>query len=185
MRVISGIAKGTKLNSIENISTRPTLDRVKEALFNILQSKIANSVVLDLFAGSGAISIEFLSRGAQKAYLGENNNLAVKMIYENLKKTRLDTKAIVMCKDYKKVLNILKTNNIQLDFVYLDPPYKDNIAIDAIKRILDLNLLKEKGEIIVETDDEKRELLELERLNINIRDIRKYGRVSLIFIEKN
>lgn len=68
MRVISGIARGTKLNSIDSKETRPTLDRVKEALFNIIQSKIEDSVVLDLFAGSGAIGIEFLSRGSKKVY---------------------------------------------------------------------------------------------------------------------
>lgn len=184
MRVISGTARGTKLNSIDNISTRPTLDRVKESLFNILQPSIQNSVVLDLFAGSGAIAIEFLSRGAKKAYLGEKNNLATKMIYENLKKTRMDTKAVVINKDYKKVLEMLKQDEIQFDFVYIDPPYEANIAVDSARRILELNLLKEEGNLIIETDDEKRELLGLEKLNIYIKDMRKYGRVSLIFLEK-
>ncbi len=184
MRVISGTARGTKLNSIDNISTRPTLDRVKESLFNIIQTKIQNSVVLDLFAGSGAIAIEFLSRGAKKAYLCEKNNLAIKMIYENLKKTRMNTKAVVLNKDYKKVLEMLKQEEIQFDFVYIDPPYEANIAIDSVKKILELNLLKEKGNLIIETDDEKRELLGLEKLEVDIKDMRKYGRVSLIFLEK-
>ena len=184
MRVISGTARGTKLNSIDNISTRPTLDRVKESLFNIIQTKIQNSVVLDLFAGSGAIAIEFLSRGAKKAYLCEKNNLAIKMIYENLKKARMNTKAVVLNKDYKKVLEMLKQEEIQFDFVYIDPPYEANIAIDSVKKILELNLLKEKGNLIIETDDEKRELLGLEKLEVDIKDMRKYGRVSLIFLEK-
>ena len=178
MRVISGIARGTKLNSIESLSTRPTLDRVKESLFNILQNKIEDTIILDLFSGSGAIAIEFLSRGAKKAYLCENNHAATKMIYTNLDKTRLAQKAIVMSKDYRKALEKLKQENI----IFLDPPYQANYAIDAIKRILLLDLLKEKGTIIIETDDEKRELLELEGLNIQIDDIRKYGRVSLLFI---
>lgn len=184
MRVISGTARGTKLNSIDNISTRPTLDRVKESLFNILQHKIPNSVVLDLFAGSGAIAIEFLSRGAEKAYLCEKNNLAAEMIYKNLKKTRMDTKAVLIKKDYKEVLKVLKQDNIQFDFVYIDPPYEANIAVDSVQRILEQNLLKEKGILIIETDDEKRELLGLEKINVDIKDMRKYGRVSLIFIEK-
>ena len=106
------------------------------------------------------------------------------MIYENLKKTRMDTKAVIINKDYKRVLEILKQEKIQFDFVYIDPPYEANIAVDSVKRILELNLLKEKGNLIIETDDEKRELLELEKLNINIKDMRKYGRVSLIFLEK-
>lgn len=184
MRVISGIARGTKLNSIESLSTRPTLDRVKESLFNIIQNEIEDCTVLDLFSGSGAIAIEFLSRGAKKAYLCENNHSATKMIYSNLDKTRLTDKAIIIGKDYKKALEILKEEKIQFDFVFLDPPYQANFAVDATEKILSLNLLKEKGTIIIETDDEKRELLELEKLDIKIDDIRKYGRVSLIFLKQ-
>ena len=112
MRVISGIARGTKLNSIESLSTRPTLDRVKESLFNILQNKIEDTIILDLFSGSGAIAIEFLSRGARQAYLCENNYVATKMIYANLDKTRLKEKAIVMSKDYRKALENLKQEKI-------------------------------------------------------------------------
>ena len=185
MRVISGTARGTKLNSIQELSTRPTLDRVKESLFNILQPNIQeDSVILDLFSGSGAIAIEFLSRGAEKAYFCEKNQLAVKMIYINLTKTRLIEKAVVIKKDYKKALEMLQQEKVQLDFVYIDPPYEANIAVDAAKRILSLNLLKEKGNLIIETDDEKRELLELKELNVDVYDIRKYGRVSLIFLRK-
>ncbi len=184
MRVISGIARGTKLNSIESSSTRPTLDRVKESLFNIIQNDIDEATILDLFSGSGAIAIEFLSRGARQAYLCENNHNATKMIYSNLDKTRLTDKAVMIGKDYRKALEILKQEEIQFDFIFLDPPYQANFAVDATKRILSLNLLKEKGTIIIETDDEKRELLELEELDIKIDDIRKYGRVSLIFLKE-
>ena len=87
MRVISGKAKGSKLSSIESLSTRPTLDRVKESLFNIIQDKINDSIVLDLFAGSGALGIEAISRGAKKAYFCDNNYDAIKMIKRNLEKT--------------------------------------------------------------------------------------------------
>ena len=184
MRVISGTARGTKLNSIESLSTRPTLDRVKESLFNIIQNNIEDSIVLDLFSGSGAIAIEFLSRGAKKAYLCEKNFSPIKMIYENLEKTRLKDRAIVINKDYKKCLDIMQKEEIKFDFIFLDPPYKADFAVDAIRRILEKNLLKEKGTIIIETDDEKRELLEIEDLDIKIDDIRKYGRVNLIFLKK-
>lgn len=185
MRVISGIARGTKLNSIESLSTRPTLDRVKESLFNIIQNEIEDSTILDLFSGSGAIAIEFLSRGAKKAYLCENNHTAIKMIYQNLDKTRLTDKTTIIEKDYKKALEILKEQKVQFDFVYLDPPYQADFAVDSVKRILTLNLLKEKGTIIIETDEEKRELLELEKLDIKVDDIRKYGRASLIFLKRD
>ena len=185
MRVISGTARGTKLNSIESLSTRPTLDRVKESVFNIIQNKIQDSIILDLFSGSGAIAIEFLSRGAEKAYLCEKNPTAVKMIYNNLEKTKMQDKSVVILKDYKKALELLKQQNLQFDFVYIDPPYQANISVDSVERILSLNLLKEKGNIIIETDDEKRELLELEKINVEVTDIRKYGRVSLIFLAKS
>lgn len=185
MRVISGTARGTKLNSIESLSTRPTLDRVKESVFNIIQNQIQDSIILDLFSGSGAIAIEFLSRGVEKAYLCEHNSNAIKMIYKNLEKTKLTSKSVVIGKDYKKALEILKEQKVKLDLIYIDPPYQADIAVDSVNRILSFDLLKEKGNIIIETDDEKRELLELEKLDVDVKDIRKYGRVTLIFLTKS
>lgn len=117
-------------------------------------------------------------------YFCEKNPEAAKMIYENLNKTRLIDKAVLIRKDYKKCLEIFKEEKLQFDTIYIDPPYQLNIAADAAQRILSLNLLKEKGNIIIETDDEKRELLELEKLDIEVYDIRKYGRVSLIFLNR-
>jgi len=184
MRVISGKARGTKLNSIDDISTRPTLDRVKESLFNIIQNKIENSEVLDLFSGSGAIGIEFLSRGCKKAYFCEKSFIASKMIKQNLQKTNLFNQAVLIEKDYKKCLNELQQKGISFDIIYIDPPYKEDIAVKAVEQILSLNLLKEKGIIIIETDDKERELKELEQISIEVYDLRKYGRVSLIFLNR-
>ena len=184
MRVISGKARGTKLESIDDISTRPTLDRVKESLFNIIQNKIESSTVLDLFAGSGAIGIECISRGANKAYFCEKSNMASKMIYKNLTKTKLEDKAEVIQKDYKKCLQMLKEKNISFDIIYIDPPYRADIAVDAVQRILSLDLLNEEGIIIIETDDEKREESKLQEIKLNMYDLRKYGRVSLIFLNR-
>lgn len=182
MRVISGTARGTKLNSIEELSTRPTLDRVKESLFNIINSRINDSVVLDLFAGSGAIGIEFLSRGCRTAYLCDYSSKAVKMIHQNLEKTRLQENAVVLNKDYKKCLEELAIKQIKFDVIFIDPPYKDDIAVDAAKMILSLKLLKEDGIIIIETDEKDREIENLKKLDIEVYDIRKYGRANLIFL---
>lgn len=183
MRVISGSARGTLLHSIEDIHTRPTLDRVKESLFNIIQSDIEDAVVLDLFAGSGAIAIEFLSRGASKAYVCDNNPKAVEMIKKNLQKTHLEQKATVYNKDYKECLKSLQ--NVQFDIIFLDPPYKMNLAIDAIKQINNTQLLKNCGKLIVETDEPGKYLEEIKNKNINYEmyDLRKYGRASLIFLK--
>ena len=184
MRVISGKARGTKLNSIDSLGTRPTLDRVKESLFNIIQNDIKDSYVLDLFSGSGAMAIEFLSRGAKKAYLCENNHNAIKIIYQNLEKTNLKENAVVIENDYKKVLEKLKKINIKFDYIYIDPPFQKNIATMAIEKLLENELLKEDGIVILETDEKERDLLELENIDIEVYDIRKYGRINLIFLKK-
>jgi len=184
MRVISGKARGTKLNSIDSISTRPTLDRIKESLFNIIQNKIIDSIVLDLFAGSGAIGIECISRDCEKAYFCDKSVMACEMIYKNLEKTRFLDKSVVMQRDYKKCLGELKQKNISFDIIYIDPPYSDKIATKAVQQIMEYNLLKEDGIIIIETDDEARELEELKQIELQVYDLRKYGRVSLIFLNR-
>lgn len=182
MRVISGTARGTKLNSIEDIATRPTLDRVKESLFNIIQSKIEDSIILDLFSGSGAIGIEFLSRGCKKAYLCDKSNKAINMIHQNLERTKLQENAIVLNEDYAECLKKLSNNKITFNIIFIDPPYKDNIAVNAVQMILSLKLLKEDGIIIIETDEKNRELEGLKKLDVEVYDCRKYGRANLIFL---
>lgn len=184
MRVISGKARGTKLGSIESLSTRPTLDRVKESLFNIIQNNLKGAVILDLFAGSGQLGIEALSRGADKAYLCDINRDAVKMIKQNLEKTKLKDKAVVINEDYKKALRILNTNE-KFDIIFIDPPYKEDIAVDSIIDIIHESRLKENGIMIIETDEIERDLREINKIeNIKIIDQRKYGRASLIFIKE-
>jgi len=186
MRVISGKARGSKLSTIESQLTRPTLDRVKESLFNIIQSRISESQVLDLFAGSGALGIEALSRGAKGATFCDNNPEAIKVIKNNLTKTRFIEHAKVINADYSKCLEILKRENETFDIIFIDPPYKMDIAVKSIKIILDNQLLKKDGLIVLETDEAERDLKELEELekndSIHITDQRKYGRANLIFI---
>ncbi len=182
MRVISGTARGTKLNSIESLSTRPTLDRVKESLFNIVSERIDGSIVLDLFAGSGAIGIEFLSRGCKSAYFCDKSKEAIKFVKANLEKTRLEENAIVINQDYTEALRNFKKSNIKFDIIYLDPPYDLNLSKNAIKIILEEKLLNSDGIIIIETDDKDRDINNLEGMNVNVYDTRKYGRAHLIFL---
>ncbi len=183
MRVISGSARGTTLHSIDDINTRPTLDRVKESLFNIIQNQVEDAVVLDLFAGSGAIGIEFLSRGAEKVYFCDKSPKAVDMIKQNLDKTKLKDKATILNNDYIDCIDKIK--NIKFDIIFLDPPYKENFSKQAIKKISESKLLKNEGIIIVETDEPERDIKEIENINIDykIYDLRKYGRASLIFLK--
>lgn len=184
MRVISGKARGTKLNSIDSLSTRPTLDRVKESLFNIIQNKIPDSIVLDLFAGSGALGIECLSRGCRKAYFGENSKVAAEMVKTNLIKTHFTDYSEIYVQDYKKTLKTLKNKNLKFDIIFIDPPYKEDIAVDAVNQIILLDLLAEDGIIILETDEKAREEKELEEIDVEVYDLRKYGRVYLMFLNR-
>lgn len=183
MRVISGTARGTLLYSLDGNSTRPTLDRVKEALFNIIQNNIQDAYVLDLFAGSGALGIEAISRGASKAVFCDSSNKAIEIIKKNIEKTHVNSKSQVIKENYKRTLQILEKKE-KFDLIFIDPPYADDIAVDAIKDIVEKDLLAEDGIIILETDEEKRELKNLDNIDINVYDLRKYGRVKLIFLNR-
>lgn len=184
MRVISGKSRGKKLISLEGLNTRPTLDRVKEALFNIIQFDIENTKILDLFAGSGALGIEALSRGACEATFCDNSQDAIQVIKTNIENTKNVDKSIVINKDYSLALNSLSKQNKTFNIIFLDPPYKTDFGIKAIKAILDLKILAKDGIIILETDDKQKEQ-EIEQINnIQVFDKRKYGKVMLIFIRK-
>lgn len=181
MRIISGTARGTKLYSLEGMNTRPTLDRIKETLFNIININIQDSYMLDLFSGSGAIGLEAASRGAKKVFLCDKSKEAIKVIRKNLDKTKLNEKCVVVNGDYKKCIEEI---NEKFDIVFLDPPYNTNYASESVKMIIDKDLLKDEGQIIIETDEEERILEEINNLKIEVFSIRKYGRVKLIFIRK-
>ena len=183
MRIIGGLARGTKLYTLDGLNTRPTLDRVRESLFNIIQNNIRDSIVLDLFAGSGAIGLESISRGAKKAILCDKNKQAIGIINKNVKKLRVEGKVQILCIDYEK---FLKNTQEKFDFIYIDPPYNTNFISNSIKIINDRNLLAEDGIIIAETDEEERIKDEIDKLkiSINIYDTRKYGRARLIFMRK-
>lgn len=179
MRIIGGKAKGTKLFTLEGENTRPTLDRVRESLFNILQFNIRDSVFLDLFAGSGACGIEAVSRGAKKAILCDNSKQAVEIIKKNIEKTHTKEQIELYQTNYEEVLQTKIKE--KLDIIFIDPPYQTNDAYQAVKIILENKLMNENSIIIIETDQEKR-IKEQLQLEIEIIDERKYGRVQLIFL---
>lgn len=180
MRIISGKAKGTKLETLEGNDTRPTLDRVKEALFSIIQNELWEAKVLDLFSGSGALGLESLSRGAKEAYLCDSSKKAIEIIKQNVKKTHFEEQVKIINKNYKKCLEEVK--NEQFDIIFLDPPYRTNYGIEAVKFIIQNNIITKDGTIIFETDKKEEEYLnELEKY-ASIRGLRKYGRVSLVLL---
>ncbi|MBR0350867.1 MAG: 16S rRNA (guanine(966)-N(2))-methyltransferase RsmD [Clostridia bacterium] len=179
MRVISGKCRGTKLFSLEGNNTRPTLDRVKESLFNIINFEIQDCVFLDLFAGSGAIGIEAASRGAKKVYMCENNKDACDVINKNITKTKLENQITLYNMDFQKC--IMDKLNETFDIIYLDPPYKTDFALIATKLLLEKKLITDKTIIILETDSEQTVENQFEKLSLKEFNKKKYGRASLLF----
>lgn len=185
MRIISGKNRGTKLYTLEGYeTTRPTLDRVKEALFSKINFELIDSVVLDLFSGSGAIGLEAISRGAKKAYLCDNSIKAQKIIEKNIEKTKNNENTVLIKKDYLGALEYFNKNNIKFDIIFLDPPYKTDYNIKTIDLVLKNNLLNDSGKIIIETDNQMEILEGLKNFPIDIEDIKKYGRITLIFARR-
>lgn len=181
MRIISGKARGTKLYTLDGTATRPTLDRVKESLFNIIQNDIEDSTVLDLFSGSGAIGLEFLSRGAKRAVLCDSSKDAIKIIKQNVQKTHFEEKVEVYNMEFTKLVERLQ--NQKFDIIYIDPPYATDFIKISLEKIIEYELVNENAKIIVETDDETRILNQIEKMDVEITDKRKYGRATIIFLK--
>ena len=181
MRIISGTARGTKLYTLEGKTTRPTLDRVKESLFNIIQNEIINSNFLDVFSGSGAIGLEFLSRGAKRAVLCDSSKDAIKIIKQNVQKTHFEEKVEVYNMEFTKLVERLQ--NQKFDIIYIDPPYATDFIKISLEKIIEYELVNENTKIIVETDDETRILNQIEKMDVEITDKRKYGRATIIFLK--
>lgn len=185
MRIISGKHKGMKLYTLEGIGTRPTLDRVKEPLFSILNFDLPDATVLDLFAGSGALGLEALSRGAKEVVLCDYSSKAIHIIEQNVDKMKERDNVKLLQKDYKMALKMLKDEEKKFDIIFLDPPYATNFVEKAAEYIAQYDLLKENGTIVIETDrkeDVKTDINQLELFDIY--DERKYGRANLIFVKR-
>ena len=151
MRVIAGTARSVPLKTLEGKSTRPTTDRIKETLFNILQEEICDSRFLDLFAGSGQIGIEALSRGAACAVFVDNNRHAAACIRDNLKKTKLEQKAEVYAMDALGALKRL-ANEEPFQIIFIDPPYQEHLEKGVLEALADSSLLTGETLIIVEAE---------------------------------
>jgi len=151
MRIITGFARGTKLLTPEGEDTRPTSEKVKEAIFSAIQFEIPGRLVLDLFAGSGQMALEALSRGAEKATIVDNAKRPIELIKENAKKTRLMDKCVIVNSDWKDFLNHAKPG---YNLVFLDPPYKAGILDEALTKLAEKNLLGGDAIVISESDIE-------------------------------
>lgn len=152
MRIIAGMAKGHRIKSIKGNLTRPTLDRVREAVFNILQNKIIDAKVLDLFAGTGAIGIEALSRGARFCVFNDIHKEANEIIKQNINYCNFSKKAHLYQMDAFHLLEVLVANEKEpFDFVYLDPPYQENYYEKLLTYLGEWNLLLNGSIVVVES----------------------------------
>src|SRR5262245_25544447 len=158
LRVIAGSAKGRRLATMPTLALRPTADRVREALFNILGAQIEGAAILDLFAGSGAVGLEALSRGAHRAIFVEVHAAACRLIEKNLRLCGLDGAASVWCANVLHTLPRLRKLEQRFDVIFLDPPYRAALAEEALQQLGDGQLLRAQGQVIAEHFF-KRELL--------------------------
>lgn len=150
MRIITGTAKGIRLNTLEGDATRPTSERVKEAIFSMIQFDLEGRTVLDLFSGSGQLGLEAVSRGAASATMVDRSKAAIQIIEENIKKTKLQQRCMVKqmdCMDF-----IRRNQGVQFDIVFLDPPYASGLYAPAIQAMLEADLLKPTSILVCESD---------------------------------
>lgn len=179
MRVISGRAGGIRLNAPKGLETRPTEDRIKENVFNILGQSFGGEIVLDLFCGSGANGIEFLSRGCSFATFIDSSSKAIDYVKKNLEATNFLDSSRIIKKNFKTALKILEDESF--NYIYMDPPFdKKNLYYESFDLILNLKLLKRDGVLIIEHKSDFK--LELPSGFIEIKE-KKYGNTTISFWE--
>ena len=181
MRVIAGSARRITLKTLDGMDTRPTTDRIKETLFNMIAPYLYDCIFLDLFAGSGGIGIEALSRGAMEAVFVEKNPKAMACVKDNLKRTHLESKGMTMSMDVMTALYKLEGEK-QFDYIFMDPPYGHEFERRVLEYLSDSSLLAEDGVIIVEAS-KNTEFDYVEDLGFSIIKTKEYKTNKHVFIE--
>lgn len=182
MRIIAGTKRGMSLFSLPGEeTTRPTTDRVKEALFGAIQFQIYGSTVLDLFSGSGALGLEAISRGAQKAYLVEKDPKAAAIIRKNVQKAGFADRAELMVCDYQRAIENLALKGTQVDIALLDPPYEAGYYVQALTCLREKKMLAPQATVVLE--HLKAQPLPLVA-GYQLKKTKHYGKTSLTFLER-
>ena len=179
MRIITGKARAVKLDTLDGLATRPTAEKVKEAIFSMIQFDIEGRRVLDIFSGSGQMALEALSRGALEAVAIDASKEAAEIIRKNALKTKLFHDIKIIVADYKTAIKQL-TGKGGFDIVFCDPPYAAKLVADAISRINDADLLNEGATVICESDEDK--ILQIDGLNLVKQN--HYGRSFITVYKK-
>ena len=168
MRIISGIYKGKSITGFDIDGTRPTMDRLKESMFAMIQNHIKNSNCLDLFAGSGSLGLEAISNGAKSCYFVDSNKEIIKILEKNI--MNIKEPCYLIKKEYQEALLYFKNNNIKFDLVFLDPPYRFDYINKSINKLLEHNILNDEAIIVCEYETEQFSYPDLEIIKE-----RKYG----------
>ena len=176
MRIISGRYKGLKLCEFEGSAIRPTADRVKESLFNILAERVVGATVLDLFGGSGSLGLECLSRGADFVCFNDNSPPSIAVLTKNLQKIPSQKNYSVSRLDYSQ---FLANSTLKFDIVFIDPPYGSDAGIASLNAIGKGGILKEDGIVVFERDRKFEGSIE----GLTVVDERKYGKTFLTFFK--
>ncbi|MEK6598754.1 MAG: 16S rRNA (guanine(966)-N(2))-methyltransferase RsmD [Deltaproteobacteria bacterium] len=179
MRIVGGTARGKRLVSFRGMSIRPTTDKVREAIFNILSQPFSFKTVLDLFAGTGAMGIEALSRGAETAAFVDNDPKAVKIIKKNLELCRFTGRTKIINMDVQSALAFANKKRESFDLIFIDPPYLMSLTGIVLNYIADKRLLNADGLIVAESS--KRMIWDGEVKGLELFDRRRYGDTVVSF----
>lgn len=183
MRIITGTARGCKLLTLDGEATRPTAERVKEAVFSSLQFELSGSRFLDLFSGSGQMALEALSRGAASAVAVDSSAAAVDIIKQNAQKSRLYDRCVVLCRSYSEYLKSAGGRE-SFDFIYLDPPFEPRILPSVLSAIISAGVAADGAKIICESEHEDILGTDTELKNaLRIKKQVRYGRIFVTYLE--
>jgi 16S rRNA (guanine(966)-N(2))-methyltransferase RsmD len=180
MRIISGMSRGRKLATPKNQILRPTSDRVKESIFNILREQIEGKVVLDLFAGTGNLGIEALSRGAKKAFFVEKGRQALRLIQRNLTQCRLEEQSEIIPKDANRAIGILNQRRVSFDLILMDPPYERGLIKRTFMKLNSHPIYHKDSILVIEHD--RREPLSKAMIGWNLIRERRVGDTVISFL---
>jgi 16S rRNA (guanine(966)-N(2))-methyltransferase RsmD len=183
MRIISGINKGKKLYAPEGAQVRPTGDKIKEAVFNIIGPIDEEAVVLELFAGSGSIGIEFLARGAKHCTFIDVSRKSLNYVKKNLDLCNFNNKAKIILSDYEKAIINLSKNNEKFDYIFADPPYALNLSNNIINKVFEFDIIKSGGLLIIETDKSEKVIDNKDTNMIKYKE-KIYGRTRISLIRR-
>lgn len=181
MRIISGINKGKKLYAPEGHKVRPTSDKIKESIFNIIGPINKDAIILDLFAGSGNVGIEFLARGAKHCTFVDISRKNLRYVKKNLDSCNFEDRAKVIMGDYEKVMADLGRAKEKFDYIFADPPYELNLSKNIIDKVFEYNILNKRGLLIIERDKSEKTI---DNTNTSMVEYREkiYGRTIISFI---